>query len=683
MVAPSALGRSEVRTEIQALRAVAVLGVALFHIWPKTRAWAGGFLGVDIFFVISGFLITSQLLREAAASGHIGLRAFWARRIRRLLPAALLVLLACVAAMLIWIPRQMWVPTLKQVAASAIYIENWVLAADSVDYFAADQSATLVQHYWSLSAEEQFYLVWPLLAVLGLWLARRTGQLGSRLSARRSVFGLMALTVAASLTYSIFFTAHSPAQAYFVTPTRAWQFGLGGLLAFVPRITGLTALRKHLPTVQAALSWLGLAMIGASFVFINETMPLPGYRCLLPVAGAMLVIWAEHSPSRLGPGRLGSPPPVQYLGNISYSLYLWHWPAVILYPLVRGNTPGFKGGLVILAGCIAASAVSKSLVEDPFRRTTYWLAKTRRSYALAAVGMTVVVALDQGLTVAIERDIEREAKIAAQLADGSYPCYGANAMMQPAGACEDDPELAGQLFPNISDLVQQDTECWTDERYPTPWKPCRWGDTDSGTATRVAVFGDSHAGYLANGALRPRLAELNWQLDVYAANECFPGSADKLCQDYWDQLVEQGYDLVIANSYTPHGPQNDPDLTGRVRQALAQLGDTPVAVVRDNPWIGWEVWECITASNGDFTQTSTCGVWQDAPDVLPEQELATAAASAGGNVTVIDLTDFYCRDGYCPAVIGHVIVYKDNHHINLTYWASLAPYLLEQLPSPS
>ncbi|MDR1355961.1 MAG: acyltransferase [Propionibacteriaceae bacterium] len=162
-----------VRSEVQALRAVAVLGVVVFHVWPGVGMFSGGFLGVDIFFVISGFLITSHILREIASSGRLSLGGFWLRRIRRLLPAALSVLAASLVMVWLWVPKVFWVATLRQVVASALYFQNWVLAADSVDYFAADETATLVQHYWSLSVEEQFYIIWPLLTVLVVWLVAR------------------------------------------------------------------------------------------------------------------------------------------------------------------------------------------------------------------------------------------------------------------------------------------------------------------------------------------------------------------------------------------------------------------------------------------------------------------------------------------------------------------------------
>ncbi|MGH2943554.1 MAG: acyltransferase family protein, partial [Solirubrobacteraceae bacterium] len=230
--------RSELRPEIQALRALAVLTVVVYHLWPA--AMPGGFVGVDVFFAISGFLITAHLVREVEKTGRLSIWRFWARRARRLLPAALLTLLACAVATLLLVPQLYWQQFLTEIGASTAYVQNWQLAADAVDYLAAENRPSPVQHFWSLSAEEQFYVVWPLLIVVAaVWAARR----------RLAIAIVLALVTGLSLAYSITETAANPAAAYFVTPTRAWEFGAGGLLA-------LLGTRTRLPdAVRAALSW--------------------------------------------------------------------------------------------------------------------------------------------------------------------------------------------------------------------------------------------------------------------------------------------------------------------------------------------------------------------------------------------------------------------------------------------
>ena len=212
------------RAEITALRACAVLLVVLYHLWPGRLP--GGYIGVDVFFVISGFLITSHLLRESTTTGRIALARFWARRARRLLPAAYLVLAATSVAVVAWLPVSAWQQNFRQIIASTLYVQNWVLAADSVDYLASDADPAAAQHYWSLSIEEQFYLVWPLLILAAtVWAARRAS------SPIRATWWAIGVPTVASLLFSLWITQENPPAAYFVTPARAWQFGAGGLLA--------------------------------------------------------------------------------------------------------------------------------------------------------------------------------------------------------------------------------------------------------------------------------------------------------------------------------------------------------------------------------------------------------------------------------------------------------------------
>jgi peptidoglycan/LPS O-acetylase OafA/YrhL len=664
-----------VRSEIQALRCVAVLGVVLFHIWPDVGVLSGGFLGVDVFFVISGFLITSHVLREVDGSGSLSLSRFWARRVRRLLPAAFSVLLACLMALGLWIPRAYWLSTLRQVRASALYFQNWVLAGDAVDYFAQDESPSLVQHYWSLSAEEQFYIVWPLVTVFALWLAVRLNR-----RKRGTLFVLLALVVVVSFVYSVVYTATDPQRAYFVTPTRAWEFGLGGLLAFAPRI--VTFNWRRLDAIQVGLSWLGLLLVGGSFVRFDGSMALPGYLCLVPVVGALLVIWADHSGSPLAPTYLGDFGPVQFLGGVSYSLYLWHWPAVILYPYWSGHEPGLRGGLVVLTACIAASALSKKLIEDPFRHADYWQAVPRRAYVFAVLGMALVVTISWGFTLVEQQRAARQAEIATQLAEGSYPCFGANALMQPPGACDNDPELDDKLFPSLSELSQQRSECWNEIGQDGPWGPCHMGGDTSPTARRVAIVGDSHAGYFATGAVAPNLRLWGWNADFYIGRDCYLSSPAPIqqCEQLLEQLWATDYDLVIVGGAATRPVADEAATAAAIQRAFGRLKAAQIVVLRDNPRPGTDVESCIRAANGDLPETLKCGFQENDTTRFPSDRFVRAATDFASNVSVIDLSEFYCQDGWCPAVVGHVIVYCDYGHVSHNYWETLAPYFFKRLP---
>ena len=351
-----------------------MLLVVLFHLWP-TRL-PGGYIGVDVFFVISGFLITSHIVREVDRTGTVSLTGFWARRMRRLLPAAYVVLLGSAAGVLVWVPRLLWQQFFGEILAAGLYVENWTLALNSVDYLAAENSPSPAQHYWTLSAEEQFYLLWPLLVLLGLWLAKRgldrLDDRGSRSTRARSiVFAVLATTTAASLAYSLWVSATNPAWAYFVTPARAWEFGAGALLAFAP-----PAGRRLAPRARAGLGWVALAGLLACSLIFDASTPMPGTAALWVVAAAMAVIWVESPGVAWASSRLLGLRPARFLGDISYAVYLCHVPVQMTALLILDarhltvptEQPWVLGvyALVLLA---VATAVHYGL-EIPARR---WL----------------------------------------------------------------------------------------------------------------------------------------------------------------------------------------------------------------------------------------------------------------------------------------------------------------------
>ncbi|MCU1602898.1 MAG: hypothetical protein JWO22_3607, partial [Frankiales bacterium] len=322
------------RRDIQALRAVAVGAVVLYHLFPKRLT--GGFVGVDVFFVISGYLITSQLSRELLTTGRVALGEFWARRIRRLLPAAFMVLAGCLVTLVAAMPRVTWQNNLTQIGASAVYLQNWVLGHDAVDYLHAEDSPSLAQHYWSLSVEEQFYVFWPLLLGLAVLLARRLG----RLSSRSAIVLVLATVAVASFVVSVLMTRSNPPLAFFATQTRAWEFGVGALLTQIPK--GWAA------RLRPALAWVGLAVVVVSCVRLSGSHAFPGAIAAVPVLGAALFLLGEDRTS----GPLVSNRVVQWLGDHSYGIYLWHWPPIVAAPWVLGHRATLPAKVAILVGTL-------------------------------------------------------------------------------------------------------------------------------------------------------------------------------------------------------------------------------------------------------------------------------------------------------------------------------------------
>jgi len=670
---PARAPAREVRQEVQALRALAVALVVVYHVWPERLP--GGFIGVDVFFVISGFLITSHLLREVVRSGRVSVTRFWARRIRRLLPAAFVVLVACFVLVLLFVPKAAWPQSFVEIAASALYVENWVLAGNSVDYLAAANQPSIVQHFWSLSVEEQFYIVWPLLIVLALVAARRWAP---RWSGVRAVASVLAVVAVASFVFSVVETARSQPSAYFVTPTRAWEFAAGGLLAVIPAIAMSTA-------VRTLASFTGLALITASALLISGSSPFPGAVALAPVLGTVLVIWAGDVRSRLAPTAYTGVRPVQFVGDISYSVYLWHWPLVVLYPLFIGRAPNPVGGAAIVAVTLLLAWLTKRFVEDPVRTREYWAGSRRRAFALAAAGIALTLAITSvgGLVI---RDLSARAAT-------PQSAFASPADVERAIAATldlDEWPMADQLPGNEAQAPE-----WVVDRCTSVLADdvdrCSYGDGE-----RLAVVvGDSYATtYLP--AIRAAL-EPEWRVQVLTLAQCplaevpvhqwGASAAFTDCDSHRDWMLEQlrklRPDLVVAASSTKStiarlmsGATADAardEVQAGLERGLGALADqdVPVVVLGGPP--------AANCTPGPLRPPAACV----GPGSLAEQPLLDlereAVQSAG--LDFVDTRWWFCResDASCPEQVGPTLVRADRDHLTGTYSARLGPVLRSAL----
>ncbi|QIM15856.1 acyltransferase [Leucobacter insecticola] len=392
------MSRSTKRLDIQGLRALAVTLVVVFHLFPNRLP--GGYIGVDIFFAISGFLITAHLLREVETTGRIHITEFWAKRVRRLLPASLLVLLVTAILTMTVMPGNTRTQNYGDIGYAAGYILNWRLAANSVDYLNADAAPSMVQHYWSLSIEEQFYLVWPVLIALTILIA----ALAKR-PPRRFILTALIIVLAASLAFSIFETARSQPSAYFITTTRAWEFAFGGLVAMLPAARFSAALR-------GIFSYMSLAAIAATAFLFNASTAFPGALAVIPIAATAILLWcgdtSRPQPWKFAPQRLTHNRVVQFLGDTSYSVYLWHWPLIIA---VTATLPqlnwGIRRALVVVPTTIVLAWITLKLVEDPIRRAPGPLKRQSVTFGLMGFAVAGIIALVSINTISIQQDVEQ------------------------------------------------------------------------------------------------------------------------------------------------------------------------------------------------------------------------------------------------------------------------------------
>src|SRR3954471_11243387 len=658
------------RPDIEGLRAVAIGAVLLCHAGLSFAT--GGYVGVDVFFVISGFLITRLLLGEVSRTGGVSLPRFYARRVKRLLPlSAVLLATVAVLSLILFSPVRAG-EVAGDIVSCATYTANWHFAAQSVDYFAQDAEPSPVQHLWSLAIEEQFYLVWPALLLAITWVWRRRGS-----SARPVLCVALGTILVVSFVFNLRYVSDQPAAAYFSTFGRAWELALGAALA----VLGDLRLRR-LPAL--AIGWLGIGAIAyATFAFGAET-PFPGTAALVPTLGAAALILAGASWQ--AQGRWGSPallslPPFRYVGRISYAWYLWHWPALIFAAAIWGTLSPLAG-LAVVAASWPAAPLSRA--EDPSRRSKRLVALPSRALALG-VGCTAI-ALGASLLLV---DLQPTLKTAPKSQVKGALALNAHVIPQAsAEAVRPNPLEAwsdrGQLFADGCLVGIAGTNSGH----------CLYGDPD-GKRTLI-LFGDSHAMQYFPPLLK--VAKKNhWRLIALTKAECTPAEVEVRSMieareysqcDVWREkelrrIEEAAKSTTVVMSgdtaYTPYGEYGE-ELSGRAAGEameagyLATLGRLRKAglravVIRDTPAAPDEIPACVSEhldhlASCDFRHVHA---WEK------EFEMRAANRVPGGHL--IDLTPEICPRGICRAVIGNALVYRDDSHLTATFARTLSSWI--------
>ena len=688
-------GHQRFRPDVEGLRAVAILLVVLYHVHAGLAP--GGYVGVDVFFVISGFLITGQLVRELQTSGRISLMAFYARRARRILPVALLtVTVTAVASALLLNPLA--AERSLHDGLSAIYFgANVHFAARGADYFNAGLSPSPFQHFWSLAVEEQFYIVWPLLLVVSslVWLGVRSRS--RRKQGHRSAIGAMALVLgvlaAISLMASIRQTATSPSWAYFSIVTRAWELAVGALVALALPVVARLDRRLAIP-----LSWVGLTCIGLAAAFFSDTDAYPGDAALLPVLGAAAVICggsalASH---RFGAEKLLGTPPFQRVGAWSYSWYLWHWPALVLVPAVLGHALSeLEAGAVALVS-LGVAVMSFVLLERPIRRIQ--IVVRRPGLGLGAAGLLAAIAVAivavSGSLVAPLVPTAAPARLTA-LDNSASPSLQADLI---AGART--IKVPSNLRPRLTGLSSAAPRIIADGCELGPGrdqiKPCSYGD--AGSPTTVVLFGDSHAGHWFD-ALTWISKQRHWRLVVMTKEGCTAAEvtllhgSDKECPEWreaakariaalhpalvivsWARWMEPwaGQKAGVPTGYG--GPWQDG--VAAIFQFLRRSAKQ-VTFISDTPYPEHSAPDCVA---GHLSDVRPCSRPRSDSTVLPAIKAAELRIAKQEHVNSIDPTSWFCTPKVCPVIVGNLLVYHDKSHMTPQWSRFIAPVLSAALP---
>ncbi|MDO5503219.1 MAG: acyltransferase family protein [Actinomycetia bacterium] len=666
-----AAGAGARRNDIQWLRALAVLSVVTFHA-GLTQIAPGGFVGVDVFFVISGYLILRGIGLELDQEQHFDAVQFLSRRVMRILPMLLLVILVTAAASwFILNPIDAWT-ALRGLQAGALHYANIFLAGEPSGYFAADQVSPAV-HLWSISVEEQFYFA---VVILGVLLASRTSK---------PWVAVIAGVTAVSFVLSV---ADSSGEAYYWPWTRAWELGIGALLGLLSR----GRRRPYHPGVRIAGRVIGIGMIVAAIVTYDSTTSFPTYKALLPVLGAAIAIWAGAGTDAVARhGRSGSFAPGNLLGDISYSLYLWHWPILVLSAAYLGRDRiGGVSALVAVAVAIVLSVVSYHAIERPLMTSPVRKSQPRMVILYGVAAFLIVAAV---IALAVSRvqtsgsgaspsPTEPTPTAATQGTDGpdEFPVVTVPSDAVPSG-----------LTPGLTEAGTapvHDANClgvWTLQEHQACW----FGDTSS--ERDVVVFGDSHAAHLI-----PALDEIGkdrgLRIMPFVINACpsleiavdrLPeGPANPYCLE-WREAQQPAIaaldpELIILSNqvelYTPLTAQGEgADAEQLLEDGLSGVldllpADVPVVIVSDSlTWPQTPV-NCLADSLDSATD---CRLPRDHVGLYSADRYEDLVAGRD-NVRVLDILDLTCADD-CYAIQDNLLIYQDTDHFSQAFMRWLTP----------
>ncbi|MGA8255338.1 MAG: acyltransferase family protein [Nocardioides sp.] len=701
------------RPDIQGLRALAVLLVVVDH--ADIGPLHGGFIGVDVFFVISGFLITGLLLSEADRQGRISLAGFYARRAKRILPAATLVLATTVAAGYFLLNGIVALQLFKDSVWATFFAANIQFARIGVDYNAQEAATSPIQHYWSLAVEEQFYLVWPVVVLALVWAFRRRGR------DRRAIITAITAISVASFAYALWYVGAEPKAAYFSTPARAWELGAGAATAAL-----MTRVVRLPGSLLAGLSWLGLALVGIGALLLDSQTKMPGLPALLPVVGTVLLLAGGVGAARWGPQAILSLAPARWIGDRSYSYYLWHWPALIIMAEVWDEKPAGWSGLLVAAVALGVSDLTYRFVENPFRRARFfrptWSGIALYPASVAVLGLVVFAshtALDSRFSQ--KQPAISVAAYGQTASDGAEFSDDATVALVEASvrAAQNGVTIPNPLKPaalGLAEFVAADLEGCEYFALPDPMPLCRRGDPDSDKV--IVAVGDSHMRHWI-----PAIDVIASQRGYAAYYFVLQGCTPALVQPWTPIRDEPDEDCVFFHEWTQQQIQElEPDVVmmatdtqkAYVTPEGVKVGDNKVIaslieqgmvdriesvapytdrviVLADPPRLQFD--PAIISERG---ATLADGLSDPQPRSMMMRRAVKAAtktvsrqvkqrpaselgALADLEVDYVETRQWFCAYDLCPVVIGDYITHRDRGHMTLEYSRFLTRPLSREL----
>lgn len=666
--------KSVLRSDIQGLRTIAVVSVLLYHMGAPFIP--GGFVGVDVFFVISGFLISGLIIRELQRTGTFSFSTFYARRLKRLAPVYLLVLLGSGTAVMTLLTPLQAGRYVKDLIAAALYAANFNFAAQTTGYFADPEPSPFV-HFWSLAVEEQFYFVWPIMLFLAL---HRNGR------SKHLIWSLLAGVFAVSLALSVVLSHSQPTSSYYLLHSRAWELAAGALTYLIS--AKLTAMSDRL---RVLLLTAGLSVVLLSAVLITKAMEFPGWVAVFPVLGTVAAILAG-SGGTIAPGahRILGNKPMLFLGNISYSLYLWHWPLLVIPQLLAGGPLRMREKVVLAAIAILLATLTYYFVEKPFQ--TLNIDGRKRMTFVVALGTTAALVAVFGVWGSLQQQSIKSTQASSKLVIGAdRPSSGqesfADAVVDANGRWISQTTLTPSIETVEKDLTDIFTNGCNNNGADYNTSGCQFGKLDS--PRTVVLFGDSHAGHWFP-ALKKAAEVEGFRLVTITKSACpsvqlpITGHPDIKGAFNCDKFQLGGLErirelkpqrVVISNSERGYrdfpgvGREYDKQWSAGLEALLDGLpaGSEPV-IIGDNPSWQQSPNSCVSKHLRD---PDSCAV-NRADSYSPALQAAERSAVAARGGSFVDTVNLLCDETACPAVYHSVLLSRDGNHVTTTAARALA-----------
>lgn len=646
--------KRQYRPEIEGIRVIAALLVAVYHIWMSQVSG-----GVDVFFVVSGFLITTSLLSKYARDGYIKFGSFVFGLLKRLLPHAFVVLIFITIASYFILPEVRYFETIREIVASIFYFENWQLAITGTDYLDQHNEQSPVQHFWAMSIQGQFYIIWFIIISLSIWIFNKT-----KFNLKNIFITVLAVLFVMSFIYSVYLTGVNQPWAYFDTRTRVWEFAIGGLLmVFIFKI-------KLPMIISFFVGWLGLIILSTTGIIFDVGQSFPGYVALVPVLAAVLMLIAGQNPSTYGVEKALGSRPMVWLGGLSYGIYLWHWPLLIFYYEIFETTEvNLVNGLVIILLSILLSYLTSITIEKPINNSFKQNKNILKSFK-PIIGMFIVLISLVGTWYFYS---ENQSSIDMDLI-GSEDYPGAFVSFE-----EYSNPPAVEPIPSLSGISNDRAKPYGDGCHVSPGDSevtvCEYGDTENYNHTVALVGGSKSTHWLPS--LETFAQEENIKILNMTKSGCrFTTSANVVEDCYeWNEdivqtIVEENVDLVVT--LVDVNTQEDEVIPEGFLEQFEKLNNNniPVLGLRDTPHFDKNIPECL---NDNEMNIEECGA--EKAQMYDEPSGWERLENPPNNVHYRDYTNFICPDGFCAPIVGNVIVYIDHNHLSVTFTETMGPII--------